>query len=234
MDPFRSRRVGDITVVQCSGRIVEGPEGTALQQHLNAMLPFGACIVLNLADVHFVDSSGMGLLVRFLTRTRTAGGHLKLCAVPPKVAEVLRVTKLATVFESHVTEDDAIAAFYQPAKSGTDPFRFNADVLCVEKSTDVLAYVGELLRQAGYAVMTAGNLPDALTLLKVAKPKLVVISAELRSATGTRTAESFRALAEALSVVELPADFSGQDAGDAGRELVERVRASIAPRAMRL
>lgn len=51
---------------------------------------------LDLADVHFLDRSGLGLLVRFLTRTQTARGDLKLCAVPVYIREVLRVTRLET------------------------------------------------------------------------------------------------------------------------------------------
>ena len=221
---LQSRRVADITVVKCSGRLVEGNEAAALQQHLEDLLPYDPYIILDLGDVDFIDSSGLGLLVRFLARTRTANGSLKLCAVPDKIGEVLRVTKLGTIFESHESEAEAISAFYRPAKSNTASFRFNTDILCVEKSADALAYIRELLSQAGYGVMTAGNLPDALILLQATRPKVVVVGAELRSAIGTRTAEAFNRLADRLSLVELPADFSSHDAGEAGHKLLEQVR----------
>ena len=221
---LQSRRVGDITVVTCSGRIVEG-ESAALHQHLEDLLPYDPYIILDIGDVDFIDSSGLGLLVRFLTRTRTANGSLKLCAVPERIGEVLRITKLGTIFESHASEAEAVSAFYQPEKSAAASFRFNTDILCVEKSADVLAYIRELLCQAGYGVMTASNLPDALILLQATRPKVVVIGAELHSAIGTRTAEAFNRLADRLSVVELPADFSSHDAGEAGRQLLDQVRA---------
>ena len=96
---LQSRRVGDITVVTCSGRIVEGDESATLQKHFDDLLPDDPYILLDLGGVQFIDSSGLGLLVRFLARTRTANGGLKLCAVPDTIAEVLRVTKLATIFE---------------------------------------------------------------------------------------------------------------------------------------
>ena len=80
----QSRRVGDITVMMCRGRIVEGSESSALQQHVGVPSQ-DPCIVLNLCDVDFIDSSGLGLLVRLLTRCRAAGGDLKLCAVPGRI-----------------------------------------------------------------------------------------------------------------------------------------------------
>ena len=222
---LQSRRVGEITVVTCTGRIVEGDECARLHQHLEGLLPLYPYIILNLEGVPFIDSSGLGLLVRFLNRTRTVNGSLKLCAVPDRMAEVLRVTKLSTLFDSHHTEAEAISAFYQPARSTTESSRFDTDILCVEKSTDVLAYIRELLRQAGYGVMTAGNLPDALILLQATQPKVVVVGADLHAAHDTRTAHTFNRLADQLSVIELPAGFSSADAGEAGRDLLDQVRA---------
>src|ERR1700758_3207702 len=80
---FQSRRVGDITVVTCSGRIVAGAEATALQQHLTDLLHHDPYLILHLGAVDFIDSSGVGLLVRFFSRTQQAGGNLKLCDVSP-------------------------------------------------------------------------------------------------------------------------------------------------------
>src|SRR6266700_7383541 len=107
---FDTRRVGDIAVVKVHGRIVEGAESLALQKHLDGLVPFGAHILLDLAGVEFLDSSGLGLLVRYLTRTRNAHGNLKLCAPSAQISDVLRVTRLQGVLESHASEDAAIAA----------------------------------------------------------------------------------------------------------------------------
>jgi anti-anti-sigma factor len=222
---LQTRRVGEITVVTCRGRIVDGAESTALHQHLNDLLPHQPYLVLNLGEVPFIDSRGLGLLVRILTRAQAAGGNLKLCAVHDHIAEVLRITRLKRILESHASEADAIFAFYQHAKSAGASYRFDTDILCVERSPDVLAYIRELLRQAGYGVLTANNLPDALTLLQAAGPKVVVIGAELRAAHDTRSAERFNRLADARSVVELPAEFPSHDAGEAGHRLLDMVRA---------
>jgi anti-sigma B factor antagonist len=223
---FQSRRVGDITVVKCSGRIVEGAESAGLQQQLNDLIAENPYIILNLGEVDFIDSSGIGLLLRFLTRAQNAHGNLKLCAVSSKVSDVLRVTNLKSVLESYGSEADAVADFYRRAKSPSGS-SLRANIVCVEKSPDVLAYVRELLRQAGYDVVTTGNLADALTLLTATRPKLVVVGAEFRSMRDTRAAETFNRLADALAVVELPADFSRNDAGEAGRQLLDHVRALI-------
>ena len=224
---FQSRRVGDISVVTCSGRIMESAASEALRQHLSDVLPHGPYIVLDLGDVDFIDSSGIGLLIRCLTQTQAARGTLKLCAVRPEIGEVLRVTRLGTIFESHSTEADAISAFYQGMTSAGAVSRVHADILCVEPSANVLAYVRELLRQAGYGVMGTDNAYDGLILMKAARPKVVVVGAALRSGRLTQTAEALRELADARSVIELPANFSSDDAGEAGRRLLEQVRAVI-------
>jgi anti-sigma B factor antagonist len=223
---FQSRSVGDITVVKCDGRIIEGAESAALRQHMNDLLPNAPWIVLHLGDVHFIDSSGLGLLVRILART----GHdnLKLCGVSARIGDVLKITKLATVFDSYESEADAIAAFYQSAKRpGKSLPLLAANILCVEKSVDLLTYIGELLRQAGFSVITVNNLPDALILLKATRPTLVIVSTELRSARGTSTAGTFNELVDALSVIELPVDFGSHDPSETGQQLLERVRALI-------
>ena len=223
---LQSRQIGNITVVTCRGRIVDGPEAAVLQQQLKDLLPERRYIVLDLAEVNSIDSSGLGLLVRLLMRIQSVHGHLKLCGVQANIGELLRVTRLGTIFESHDTNAEAVAAFYQSAAAPRSSFRFDPlDILCVEKSLDVLAFVRELLTQAGYGVMTTDNLPDALTLLQATQPKLLVIGAELRAARATQTAERFNKLANAVLRVELPPDFSSVDAGRAADYLLAEVHA---------
>ena len=222
---LQSRRVGEIAVVTCRGRIVEGPESDALRQHLIDLLPHSRHIVLDLGQIDFMDSSGLGLLVRFLGRMHSAEGELKLCAVPANVAEVLRITRLRTIFDAYASADDAVAAFYRGATSRGPSDRFDTDILCVEHSPDVLAFVRELLKQAGYGVMTATNVADALILLKATRPKVVVVGADVRSSRGTGAADTFNNLADTLPVVELPPDFSSRDAGEAGQRFLDRVLA---------
>jgi anti-sigma B factor antagonist len=225
---FQSRRVEEITVVECTGRIVEGPESEALQQQVTDLIAESPYIILHLGGIDFIDSSGLGLLVRCLIRTEHVHGVLRLCAAPSRIREALTMTGLNTVFQIYPTEEDAIAGFYRSA-SGDRRAKVDANILCVEQSANVLAYVGQLLRQAGYVVVTTGNLPDALTLLTATRPKLVIVSAPLRAQRTTRAAERFNEIADSLRVIQLPADFSIQEAGHAGRVLLDEVRAVLGP-----
>jgi anti-sigma B factor antagonist len=223
---LQSRRTGGIAVVQCAGRIVEGSESSVLQREVDGLLDEGLYVVLNVADIDFIDSSGLGLLVRLLNRARLARGDLRICAPPARFREILRVTRLETVFPPHRSAGEAIAATYEHARSTRTLDRLATDILCVAESHDVLAYVCEILRQAGFGVLSSDNLPDGLMLLRAVRPKAVVIAAELRAAP-TSTAESFNKLADEHAVIELPADFSHRDAGDAGAQLLDRVRAVV-------
>lgn len=223
---FHSRTIGDITVIKCDGQIVEGAASAALRQHVNDALEHTPAIVLDLRDVNFIDSGGLGLLVRILARA--GQDNLKFCGLISRVSETLKITRLSNVFDCHESEADAIAAFYRPSSGLGRPSPFvPANVLCVENSRDLLIYIQEVLRQAGLRVMTIDNLPDAVTLLKATTPKVVLVAHELRSAGSPGTVEMFNRLVNALAVIELPPDFSRQDPGLTGPPLVERIRGLI-------
>jgi len=223
------RRVGDVTVITCRGRIVAGDESTSLQSALDELMPFSPHILLHLGAVDFIDSAGLGLLARYLTRVQNASGSLRICALSPKIDDVLRITRLKAVFQPYDTEADSIAAAHHTDRS--DPGLGEPDVLCVDPSEDVLAYLRELLKEAGYRAITAANLPDALILLKATGPRAVVIGAELRAMRGTRAADEFTKLTSSRDVVELPPGFSARDAADAATDLLDAVRRSLAARA---
>jgi anti-sigma B factor antagonist len=226
---LQDRRIGDVTVVTLTGRIVEGPASAALRQHLEGLAQH-PCVVLNFGGVDFIDSSGLGLLVRLLTRSRAAGGDLKLCEVSSRIREVLRITRLDTLFEMPNSEALAVQAFYQHGASTPASRRLGTDILCIGRSVDVQAYVRELLGTAGYGVMTVSNLSDALTLIKATRPKLVVMGADLFNAGDSRAREAFRGVDPTLAMIELPADFSGHDAGVAAERLLDQVRTTLRDR----
>ena len=220
------RRVGDAIVVTCRGRIIAGEESAALQHALDALSPRSRHLVLHLGGVDYLDSCGLGMLVRCLSRAQRSSGTLTVCAVSPKVDEVLRVTRLKAVFPPYETEAAAITEVHR-ADTGQDAVTAGTTVLCVEASTDVGTYLRELLKAAGYRVISAHNLPDALVLLTATQPKVVVVSAELRAFRSTRSAVEFHRLAEAGAVVELPRGFSGHEAGKAADEVLRAVRAAV-------
>jgi anti-sigma B factor antagonist len=223
---FSGRTIGDVTVLKCEGRIVEGAESAALRHHVSEVLARTPAIVLDLGDVHYIDSSGLGTLVRILVRT--GQDNLKLCGLSGRIAETLKITRLSSVFDCHEFEEEAIAAFYRPPTASSRPSPFIApNVLCVEKSAELLTYMQEVLRQAGLSVSAIDNLPDAVTLLKATTPKVVLVGHDLRSGGSTGMVELFNRLTATLAVVELPPDFARLDPIETGPRLVERVRVLI-------
>ena len=180
-------------------------------------------MLLHLGGVEFIDSGGLGLIARYLTRTQEGQGTLNVCAVSAKIDDVLRITRLKSVFQPYETEADSIADLHSGGHRREASLE-NPDVLCVDESPDVLAYLRELLSKAGYRTLTASNMSDALILLKVTHPKIVVIGAELRAADSGAAGE-FHRLVNARAVVELPPGFSEQDAGEAAQQVLQAVRA---------
>ena len=99
-----TREVGRVTIVRCNGRIVAGSASESLLAHVAWLLHTRSSIVLNLGEVGFIDSSGLGAMVRVLASTRQARGDLKLCDVPEQVRKVLDMTRLTTVLDSGAVE----------------------------------------------------------------------------------------------------------------------------------
>ena len=107
-----TRLVGGVTIVDLSGRIVLG-EGSALLRDLfrDLVREGNKKIRLNLSDVNYIDSSGLGELVSAFTSMRSQGGELKLLNLTKKVHDLLQITKLYTVFDIKDDEATAIKAF---------------------------------------------------------------------------------------------------------------------------
>ena len=217
---LQSRSVGEIAVVACVGPIVEGPNASALDSYVRELLPLSPHVLLDFRDVSFIDSAALGILVRLLARARAAHGDLKLCAVSSHLRDVLRSTRLNTILKAYDADVDAIASFYASADSAKAPASLDIDVVCVDPSPDVLAYLRELLRQAGYGVTTTTNVADARILIRAARPKVVVIGPEMRSLLTTEASDNSQ-------VVELSAHFSTDDAGEAAQHVLDRVGAAI-------
>ena len=109
-----TRQVGDITVVDISGRIELGDESAALRELISDLLSKGnKKILLNLGDVQYIDSSGLGTLVSAFTSVRKQQGELKLLNLTNKVSDLMQITKLYTVFEIMNDEAAALKSFDQ-------------------------------------------------------------------------------------------------------------------------
>ncbi len=222
---LETREVGRVTIVRCKGRIVAGGETESLRAHVAWLLRDRRAIVLHLGDVAFIDSSGLGTIVRTLTSTRQVHGDLKLCDVPEHVRKVLQLSHLTKLFDSHESEDNAIAAFYRAPAHAEQPLPRNRSVLCIDRNVDVVVYVRELLRRAGYDIHTSNNLRDGLILMRVTRFDLLLLGAELMASPATE--KSFKEWSAGVPVIELGSEFSTQEAGEAAAGLLERVEAIL-------
>jgi anti-sigma B factor antagonist len=107
-----NREVDHVTIMDLSGRIVLGEETETLRGSVRDLIAKGKKkIVLNLAEVDYIDSSGVGELVASFTAVRNSGGELKLLNLTQKVQDVLNVTKLYTVFDIKDDEFKAVKSF---------------------------------------------------------------------------------------------------------------------------
>ena len=107
-----NRQVNGVTVVDMSGRITLGEGSVILRDSIKELLGKGQKkILLNLGDVSYIDSSGIGELVSAFTSVRNQGGELKLLRLTKKVHDLLQITKLYTVFDIKDDETEAIKSF---------------------------------------------------------------------------------------------------------------------------
>ncbi|HJR57827.1 MAG TPA: STAS domain-containing protein [Vicinamibacterales bacterium] len=106
------RRVGDVTVLDLKGRLVFDEGDAVLRNHINDLVAQGRMnVVLNLGEVTYVDSCGIGVLVAKFVSLRRKGGDLRLVHVTPRSQRLMHITKLMDVFKIFESEDDAIASF---------------------------------------------------------------------------------------------------------------------------
>ena len=102
---------GDVFVLGCNGRIVSVDDCAVLRERVGNMLRETLKIVVNLKEVDYIDSDGLGTLVGLLVSARNRGGELKLASLGKRVKDVLRRTNLDTIFTVYANNDEAVAAF---------------------------------------------------------------------------------------------------------------------------
>jgi anti-sigma B factor antagonist len=114
---IHSREHEGVTILDMKGRITVGPEATALREAVAKAVADGIRqLVLNLAQVDFIDSTGLGAVVMCSTTLRKNGGSVKLLNLNRRNIELLVMTKLATVFETFNDEQDAVNSFFPDRK----------------------------------------------------------------------------------------------------------------------
>jgi anti-sigma B factor antagonist len=106
------KEMGEVVVLELAGKIMGGPDASLLNDKLHEMLDKGKMkIIADLANVNWMNSSGLGILISGLTTMRNNGGDLKLSGATERIRSLLLMTKLLTVFEAHGSLEEAVASF---------------------------------------------------------------------------------------------------------------------------
>ena len=114
---IEERMVGDVVLLDLKGKITLGEGDELLKDKVNSLVNQGhKKIVLNLADVPYIDSAGLGEVVRTYTTVSRQGGSLKLLSLTKRITDLLSITKLLTVFETFDSENEAVRSFSASAK----------------------------------------------------------------------------------------------------------------------
>jgi anti-sigma B factor antagonist len=109
---IEERVVDDVTILDLKGKITLGEGDEALKDKVNSLaLQNRKRILLNLGDVPYIDSAGLGEIVRTYTTISRQGGQLKLVNLTKRITDLLSITKLLTVFETFDSEADALQSF---------------------------------------------------------------------------------------------------------------------------
>ncbi|HTS09475.1 MAG TPA: STAS domain-containing protein [Candidatus Eisenbacteria bacterium] len=224
------RPIGEVFVVQCQGRIVAGNEVFTLHSRVQDAIEKYGDVVLQLEKVEFLDSSGLGAMMRLLQAAHAKGGDLKLCGLPSKIKRVLELTHLLPQFEAYDSMEEAITAAYLGSRySHGKPGDSRPRMICVFPSLDVCAFLREILCNAGFNALTTATIEDAPILLKATKAKIVVISPRMQIARGKPVRQAFQEIVPEVRILTLEDNFASQDPGEAAEKLLADISALVAP-----
>jgi anti-sigma B factor antagonist len=114
---LQERRVGDVTILDLAGRLVLEDGDALLRTRINALAAEGRLqIIVNLKDVTYVDSCGVGVLIAKYVSLRRKGGDVKLLHLTPRSHRLMEISKLLSVFETYDSEDRAVRSFAGPSQ----------------------------------------------------------------------------------------------------------------------
>ncbi len=216
---LKSRFVGNVYIIHCTGRIVFGPEATALESALDSAAHEFSRFVLGLADIDRLDSIGLGLVVRFAERLRRRGGDLRLATPPLFLVKLLELTKLSNSMHSFATEDDAILSFLKQHTEETAP-KSGPRVLVVDESADLCVFVRTVLRQYGFDVQSSCLVRDARIFLRVDEVDYILVGPGTPQSPGQTVLQTLTTLAPKAIPLQLEGDFKIRDAQEATNALL--------------
>ena len=222
-----ARHCGTVYVVRCTGRIVAGEEAGVLEASISRGLREFVRFVLDVADVSRIDSTGMGLLVRFLTHVRNRGGDLRLAAPQPFFSSLLQATKLASIFRIYDAEEQAIVSFLkEPRVATTGDASVGPMVLFLDQSPDLCAFVRVLLHNHGYEVLSTCRVHDAKMLLSAAKFDYIVLGPDSSRMPSDNVVPALKSLAPGAAIVPLHGGFKYDDPERARLDLLRAMESA--------
>ena len=110
---IQERTVGSVTILDLKGKLIHGGGDQLLRDKIHSVLHQGCKnVVINLGEVEYIDSAGLGEIVSSLTTMRRDGGSIKLLNLTKRVQDILSITKLLTLFDTFSSQNDVVKSFY--------------------------------------------------------------------------------------------------------------------------
>src|SRR5271170_7914245 len=149
---LKSRFVGNVYIIQCTGRVILGEEVKALEAAFELGERDFTRLVVDLSEVTRLDSIAMGLLVRYAERMNKRGGGVRLATPPAFVENLLNMTKLSRLLPSYATKEEAIVSFLEEHPAEGNEERRGPRVMLVDESADLCVFVRTVLSRHGFDV----------------------------------------------------------------------------------
>ncbi len=221
---LHSRHLGNVYIIQCKGRIAMGDEVKAMDAELRLCTREFTRVVLNVAEIERLDSTGIGLLVRYATNLHKSGGDIRLAAPPAFVVTLLNLANLSRFLRVFDTEEEAILSFlaHQPShkieKHGTR-------VIFFDQSPDLCAFVRAVLTEHGFDVQWTCNFGDAKILLRVEDVDYILAGPGTPQLSSEAALRGLSAVSPRATALHLAAGFKTQDAHEATEALLHLLKA---------
>ena len=218
---LESRFCDHVYIIHCAGTIVLGDEAKALEAALDRCACSSSQLVLSISDVTRLDSIGLGLLVRYMTNLRKLGGDLRLAAPSPFVVNLLDLTMLSTVIQTHETEQEAIASFLKHSPVQKAKERRGRRVLVIDSSPDLCVFIRTILTQHGFDIKSTTLVRDAKILLHSDNVDFILVGPSTPQLSSETVAQTLSAVAPKATTLQLNADFKTHSAHEAAEILLQ-------------
>jgi anti-anti-sigma factor len=183
-------------------------------------------LVLNISDVARLDSTGIGLIVRYAANLRKRSGDVRLADPPAFIVTLLNLANLSSYLRIYPTEEDAILSFLQQQSLDKAPVKPGPRVVIVDQSPDLCAFVRTVLSQHGFDVQSTYSYRDARIMLKVQAADVIIVGPGTGQLSNDYVVKSLQAAAPRAKTLPLGEGFCDRDAHDATEVLLRLIGVS--------